>query len=400
MKKVVLYIGGFILPDGNAAAQRVLSNAKILNKLSYEVVFLGTTKKPVSKNIIDTYECIEGFSSYKENYPLNIIQWLTYLISIKKIKRIINEIGVVKLDTIIAYNYPSFALYLLNIFCQKNKIKLVSDSTEWAVDSSKTSIHSILKNIDTYARMRLVHPKLDGLIAISDYLFEYYSQKMKNVIYVPPLVDISQEKWKNGNFESKSLISLVYAGSPGNGSKDRIDKVINGLSKLKLELGTLFKLVIVGITLEEYFFNFKKENLPVNIEKDIIFKGRISHINAIKEIQKADFSIFFRENNLVTKAGFPTKFVESITCGAPVLTNESSNIVDYLTDSKLGIIMNIDSEEKLVASLKVVMSMPRDQISEMKKYCLDSRIFDYLNYVEVFKTLLVNINLSKKTKII
>ena len=33
-----------------------------------------------------------------------------------------------------------------------------------------------------------------------------------------------------------------------------------------------------------------------------------------------------RDTNIVTKAGFPTKFVESITCGIPVLTNKNSNI--------------------------------------------------------------------------
>ena len=38
--KTVLYVGGFILPDKNAAAQRVVGIAKILRDIGYNVVFM------------------------------------------------------------------------------------------------------------------------------------------------------------------------------------------------------------------------------------------------------------------------------------------------------------------------------------------------------------------------
>lgn len=43
-KGTILYIGGFELPDKNAAAQRVVANAKALRDLNYNVVFIGITK--------------------------------------------------------------------------------------------------------------------------------------------------------------------------------------------------------------------------------------------------------------------------------------------------------------------------------------------------------------------
>jgi glycosyltransferase involved in cell wall biosynthesis len=380
LNKTILYIGGFILPDGNAAAHRVLSNAKILDKLGYKVVFIGTSNQQLSKNVMSTFEIIEGYSSYKVNYPTNFKQWLFYLTSIKNVKKIINQIGVDNLDTIIAYNYPSIALNRLLTFSRKNNIKLFSDCTEWAVESSNKSIRAILKNIDTYFRMHVVHPKLNGLLAISKYLFEYYSKKMNNVIYVPPLVDVSDKKWIVSESSNKDQLNLVYAGSPGNGAKDRIDLVVIALSKIKTILKKPFNLAIIGITKEQYINDFKATNLPQNIEENITFKGRLSHIEAIKEVQKADFSIFFRENNLVTKAGFPTKFVESITCGTPVLTNESSNLVDYLKDEKFGLILSLASEEGLKGELLRVLSLPNEEIFNMKQYCLNSKIFDFINF--------------------
>ena len=40
-EEVILYIGGFQLPDKNAAALRVMSNAKAFRELGYTVVFIN-----------------------------------------------------------------------------------------------------------------------------------------------------------------------------------------------------------------------------------------------------------------------------------------------------------------------------------------------------------------------
>ena len=43
-KRTILYIGGFVLPDKNAAAQRVIANAKAMRALGYDVQFLSALK--------------------------------------------------------------------------------------------------------------------------------------------------------------------------------------------------------------------------------------------------------------------------------------------------------------------------------------------------------------------
>ena len=40
----ILYVGGFQLPDKNAAAQRVVNIAKALRDLGHEVIFLHNVK--------------------------------------------------------------------------------------------------------------------------------------------------------------------------------------------------------------------------------------------------------------------------------------------------------------------------------------------------------------------
>ena len=40
----VIYAGNFELPDKNAAAHRVVNNAKLFKELGFDTVFLGTCR--------------------------------------------------------------------------------------------------------------------------------------------------------------------------------------------------------------------------------------------------------------------------------------------------------------------------------------------------------------------
>ncbi len=64
-KGTIIYIGGFELPDKNAAAQRVVSNAKLLREVGYDVVLVGVDKEisiKVDENIF------YGFKTYSIKY--------------------------------------------------------------------------------------------------------------------------------------------------------------------------------------------------------------------------------------------------------------------------------------------------------------------------------------------
>ena len=68
----VLYMGGFEMPDKNAAAQRVLSVAKVFRLLGYEVVFYGITKGN------DFEGEVEGFKYEAREYPQSTSEWVKY----------------------------------------------------------------------------------------------------------------------------------------------------------------------------------------------------------------------------------------------------------------------------------------------------------------------------------
>ncbi len=354
-EKNILYIGGFQLPDKNAAALRVLANAKAFRDLGYRVVFLNALTKNVGEARWTSYE---GFKCYEYQRELQG----KYLLSCKKVIEMIEKINV---GIVIAYNNPAIALIRLRRYCKKRQIRCIADATEWYVPSGSL-IYKMVKGFDSEFRMRYVHPRMDGVIAISEYLYQYYKDKVKTV-KVPPLVDIQEEKWNQPVERYHEGIKIIYAGSPS-AQKERLDLIVNTVEEKGKEKN--IHLDILGISEEQYnmMYNCKYTGNHVS------FKGRIQNIEAVRFTMEADWTVVIRENNKVVQAGFPTKVVESIACGTPVLANRFSNIEDYLNNSNS---ILIESCEDIVKEII--------KVCENRKKDIKRDIFDYRLYLETIQ---------------
>lgn len=359
MKKI-LYVGGFEMPDKNAAAQRVLSIAKALRDVGYEISFYGITKSRDYKGNVD------GFYYEAYPYPSGLFAWFKYAIGVGIIAYIKRK----KPDYIFLYNYPSFAQERILAYCKKNNIKTIGDITEWYRSAS------ISKSIDTSLRMYFSNKHLNGIISISKYLTEFY--KGKTIIQIPPLVDKKEKKWQIQPMKRQDdKIHLVYIGT---GSiKDRLDKIIKGI---KLSGDDKFYLDVIGITKKQFVEIYHLQ--PESTKMSIIFHGRLPHQDALKYLISADFQIFFRDFIRVNNAGFPTKFVESMSAGIPVITNRISNIDDYVKNGDNSFMIEHPDEREICEILKRISDLSKEEIDAIKKRCLKD-VFDYRNYLEQLK---------------
>ena len=390
-KGTILYLGGFELPDKNAAAQRVISNGKLLRDLGYKVVFCGMNKEGV-KAKLDTPEKQFNFESYALKYPSNNIEWFKYIIEYKYYRSIIDR--QTNMKAIICYNLPSGSLFRLKKFGKRKNIKIISDCTEWYEAPKDGSFASRnIKRLDIFLRMRKLHFSLDGIISISELLHRYYATNNQKTIKVPPLVDINDSKWGNEITITQRPIQFVYSGSPFSltskaSVKDRLDLIISAMAEMK-KAQKIFYLHIVGIEYENFIEIYPTLKDELLLLKDSIsFYGRVPHSRSIALLKNSDFSIFIRDTNIVTKAGFPTKFVESISCGIPVITNNSSNIEDYLEDGKNGFWVAQNDKDGIGASLEKAIALSPEEIYQMKMNCRSSQVFDYHNFTEDFEYLL------------
>lgn len=319
----ILYVGGFVLPDRNAAAQRVIAIAKGFRELGHQVIFLNYSDQ-VEKSCWTEYS---GFSCY--DAPKRGMYH--HLTDINDVIRIMDE---KKITSVVAYNYPAVALNKLINWCHKRRIRCYADATEWYIAQGGL-VFKVIKTIDTEWRMRLLHKKMDGVIAISDYLYRYYKDKV-HTVKIPPTVDINDEKWQVQPIEwPKDKTVFVYAGSP-TAQKERLDLILDAAETLRDQYSLIVR--VIGITEEQYVAMYGKK-APQGCAE---FLGRISHRDVIREVKSADWSIVIRDNTKVVKAGFPTKVVESIACGTPVIANCFSDISDYLNDRNSNL-CNIES---------------------------------------------------------
>lgn len=357
MMENILYIGGFVLPDRNAAAQRVLAIAKGFRALGHRVFFLNYSDQVTDPHwtVYSEFDC----------YDMPKRGMYKHLTSIEDALSIIEE---KQITSVIAYNYPAAGMSKLISWCRIHGVKCYADATEWYVAQGNL-IFRVIKTLDTEWRMRILHKKMDGVIAISDYLYQYYKDCV-NTVKIPPTVDTEDEKWQIQPIRHRDDTTVfVYAGSP-TAQKERLDLILDAAASLQDRCA--MELRIIGITREQYESIYGRKAPEGYAE----FLGRISHTEVIREVTSADWSIIIRDNNKVVQAGFPTKVVESITCGTPVIANAFSNIADYLDEHN----SILCSQDSIAAAM--------EKACENRGVAVNRGTFDYMQYLEELDNLM------------
>lgn len=370
----ILYVGGFELPDKNAAAQRVLGNAKVLRELGYEVVFLDVDKEILNDELSPLHDT-EGFTTFSQKHATSFKGLLKYCYTPLHVKEVLSKYD--DWVAVIAYNYPALALYKLLRLCHQCGLKLYGDSTEWH-NLGRFSLKFIFIQVDMFFRMRLVHKHLDGMIVISHYLENYYKKYTKTIV-LPPLVDAYALKWKRGTRPPHLGLKFVFFGTLG-AKKELLNNVVEVLLKLPKQV----QLQIVGLSLEQYImqYPYEKEIVTKLIDqKQVFFLGRLPHLKALEIVKNSDFSIFYRRRTRTNMAGFPTKFVESISCGVPVITTDTSDLIQYTKNGKNAILLPPEHFTQALIELVDALSLHKHSFPTVEQ-----ALFDYRNYTIQMKS--------------
>ncbi|MFL2105213.1 glycosyltransferase [Desemzia sp. FAM 23991] len=390
MKKI-LYIGNFSFPVGNAAGKRVYANGKILKKLGYEVIFIGTDYdiQAITK-LQDTKEEYDGFEFYNFPYPTKSISWINYNKTYKLLVNFIEEeIGISNIEMIIYYGSPTLSLFINKLIklSRKNNIKVVSDCVDWLTVRTNNPVFNFVKWLDTTYQKTCLNKRVDGVIAISKFLEGYYSKTGLKTVVIPPL---SPQDCKEVVANNKEYKVIVYAGIPFRTGqiikdlstlKDRIDKTIILLYEAK-KRGAYFKFNIYGFTKAEYLKSIpSQKKYVVGLEDSIVFHGMKSNKEVTKEISRADFTILIRDVTRDTTAGFPTKVSESISCGTPVIVTRTSDLENYIVDGKNGILIDVENCNQAIDEITQVLLKNKIDVFNMKQECINSGTFSYEKYI-------------------
>lgn len=389
----IVYTGSFRFPAQDAAAARVLSNAKALRELGHEVVIVSWGGKPreedkkEGKYIYDGFEYIHTGELLDAKKPLvkriiNLFNRGNKTISLLRLRK--------KTEVIIAYNPPFFFTKKCIRYCKKNSIRFVTDLTEWYAPSEflggKWSPFYWLNEVN----MRKTLISVKNKVVISSYLNSYYLQS--NNLLVPPLVDIEETKWKK---ELSTLpevirnhkgIKLIYAGNPAR--KDLLSNILQAV----LSFNGKFQLIILGVNNHQGIGYADKELLE-QYPDCIVFLGKIPQEDVPSYYKIADFSILAREPNRKNMAGFPTKIAESYAAGCPVILNGTSDLMDYVVDGKNAIVLKGYTSAAIKDGLQRIIEMNMNERFRISVEAeeLGVQRFDYRRYKDAFKHFIINL---------
>ncbi len=388
----ILYVGAFRFPNYDAAAARVLNNGRIMKECGNEVSFISwggkyreSDKQPDNRYLIDgmeylvTHEIDPKGSKWSQLSNL----WKRGEVTISLLDQF-----EIKPDLIVMYNADLRWTNKMVKYCSKYDIKLANDITEWYENNE---LH-FFDYIPYYINMRYTQKIIKNKILISSFLESYYIGT--NNIVLPPLCDKGEAKWNKQitdvNIPPFEGVTLIYAGNPA--KKDKVHSVIRAVDRLAKE-GHHVRFLILGITRELYLMHYRdKLNLQF-LHENVLFLGRVSQDLIPAYYKYADFMILLRDVTRKNQAGFPTKFVESFISGTPVIANLTSDLGNYLVDSKTGFVVKEPNETSVYELLKEkVLPLTVEQKKVMKSDVNSTSIkFDYRYHIKTVKVFLDNL---------
>ncbi|MEE9362044.1 MAG: glycosyltransferase [Cellulophaga sp.] len=406
MKKKFLYVGNFSFPFGNASGKRVYGNGKLLEELGYDVIFIGMSDSiKQSTPLKKTEMAFKNFRYYNLPYPKSSLEWLFYKVAFNKLINFLEEEKIKEdLSAIIYYGNPRLSIfnYLLIKWCKNNNINIISDCVDWLASKTGNIVYDFVKWADTTYQKAYLNKKVDGVIAISSYLENYYKKHGIKTVVIPPL-SVNKLQDATITLDNDCKIKVLYAGLPFRKNtiikdvktlKDRIDQTIIFLSKIK-EKDINFVFDIYGFTKKEYLKALPNQEKYIDILGDSIsFHGHQDNAHIVDKLKESDFTILLRDIKRDTMAGFPTKVSESMSLGIPVITTITSDLERFIQDNENGFFLAIDDEKRAVEKLEKIFQLSKIDINKMKNFCIKANKFWFMHYKDDMETFLKDLTPS------
>lgn len=379
MKKAVI-ITENQYPCEDAGAIRQHATAKLIQSSGYSVMVLGYGKS--TDNKVSCYDGID-YVSFRPKSKNKFVRGFYRKTAPARMMRFMEK------------NCKDASLILIADASEKifNPVKkkyknsiLIHDSVEWFsamqfTKGEKARGYIARDNINR----NLVS---DGwrVMAISSYLEQHFSKQCDKVVRIPVIMDIESLKYNLETGINGDKIRFSYVGSPG--KKDYLKNVIEGFELLSKELLDKVELHIVGVNENQLVSVCGIEYASIEKLKNVLFAhGRVPHDNAVAFVRDADYTVLIRDASLrYAKAGFPTKSVESLACGTPMVCNLSSDLGLYLDDGYNAFIADDHQPNSLKLALEKAINASAEQRKTMRKNARKTaeEAFDYRKYTSIF----------------
>lgn len=275
---------------------------------------------------------------------------------------------------IVFSSIPLGAVLAIRRWARRHGRVLIHDSVEWYSSDQfafgrldpRYAAKDILNRL-------LIRPPI-RVIAISSFLERHFSGYGCAVVRVPAIVvasDLSTQKSLDDG-----TTRITYAGSPG--AKDDLGVVVEAFLSLNFEERKRATLTLIGVTPKGLVELYPGDGRSASLEEHgVRALGRVPHADVLKELQRTDYTVLVRDpSRRVARAGFPTKVVESLATGTPVICNDSSDLGSFLTDGREMVLVREFSVEAVADAFRIAIAAAPDERALMRIYareCAESK---------------------------
>lgn len=249
---------------------------------------------------------------------------------------------------------------------KKYNLKLVSFTfdTHEGSNSQRKGIKGFILN--KYFELGI--KKLNNLNGIILFNKNAYSELNLKIPFLVSKVGIEEREISETSYKRKNKVfKIVYAGSLEvyNGIELMISSITNNrLKDVELE-------IYGDGTLKEYVESYAKKynNIKYN---GIIERDKVGNV-----IEKADLLLNLRDiNSVVSKYAFPSKLIEYMASGIPVLT---TRLIDNKLFEQGVFILSEYKEDDLINLIEYIKDNPQKQeekVSKAKEYLIEYNLWD------------------------
>jgi alpha-1,3-mannosyltransferase len=219
-----------------------------------------------------------------------------------------------------------------------------------------TQKNRLLKKFFFNTITRFSLKRYNRIIACSSNDYEQFSKISCNVTLINNGVDVRKYSNVPKIIEKDTLITVGRIDS-----HKRIDKLIKIISILK-EKGTNVQLKIVGPDSRNLLNKLQQLTKDLRVEKNVIFKGKISEDELTESYSKAKIFISASEYE-----GFGIAAVEALASGTLCVLSNIPSFIEILGDNEFGRIVNFDNENEVVQNIEFLLNMDKSVYNDLSK---------------------------------
>lgn len=341
------------LPFNNASACRVMGICSSLISSGYECFAYGYTKGKTFKGKSD------DINFENAHYPKRLLSYLFAFGNNKRIKKVLKEHKPEEIKAIFFTSLGHSQIKYLGKWCKKYQIPLINDRGD-IIRSSHRNILFKLVSSKEYKMYEKAVKKYSSVMSISSFINEYIKEQGIYSFIVPCIANKESDRFKveASKKVDETKFNIGYFGDPGKGFyKDRLDWCLDAFIKLD------------NPNIVFYVGGINCEQLPEKYRdiKNVIYLGKLTNKECISYIKSIDFTVLFREDIEISKAGFASKITESFACDVPVLSNITGDLKVYLNNEN-SVTTNGYDKDSCYKLFEKLNSISKNDIKLMKKY--------------------------------